>query len=336
MCYLKVVDPTCNVKDDQDDFAIIALQSRRFEDLPIIQRCGDIIRIHRAEYNFKEDQHYFKLNMSYSSSWALFSADDEVAPEVIKDDTDDFTYRAYAFSGKQYNFEAQDQKLLRSVRTWNKNYMSKNPVIIPEMYTPLNEAAEEEGDFNVVAKITQIVHRDQYTSDIRLKDISKSTWFLTVSRRKFPRLQENTIIKIRSVNIDTETERERCLELAPHSNIMTFVPFSLLNKQLLNEISMNPEKVDKELFKKPILTEPVLATRTFGKYSDLPLTTLSEVYEDNSTKETVFKTRFYIIKVTPEDSEKFIESIPKSKAKAAYKVSFGLKWWANLECRSNF
>jgi hypothetical protein len=209
MCYLKVVDNTVNVSDTNDEFAIVALQARKFEDLPIIQRCGDIIRIHRAEYNYKDSQHYFKLNMSFSSSWALFSADDEVAPEVIKEEGDDFTYRAYAFSGKQYNFDSQDQKLLKSVRQWNRGYFSKNQVIIPEMYTPLDEAHEEEGDFNVVAKVTQIVNRDYYTADIRLKDVSKATWFLTVSRRKFPRIQEGSIVKIRSVNIDTETERER-------------------------------------------------------------------------------------------------------------------------------
>lgn len=312
MCNLKVIDPACNVKDEDDNYAIVALQARRFEDLPIIQRCGDIIRIHRAEYNYKEDQHYFKLNMSYSSSWALFSADDEVAPEVIKEDGDDFTYRAYAFSGKQYNFETQDQKLLRNLRTWNKSYWSKNDVIIREMYTPLKEAAEEEGDFNIVAKVTQIVHRDHYTSDIRLKDISKSTWFLTVSRRKFPRLQENAIIKIRSANIDTETERERCLELAPHSNIMTFVPFSKLQKQLSAEISMSSDKVDKELFKKPILTEPVIMTKTIGDYKDLPLTTLSDVFEDSTNKDTIFRTRFYVIKMTPDNVDDFIETyIPK-------------------------
>lgn len=308
MCYLKVVDPSCNVQEDQDNFAIVALQSRRFEDLPIIQRCGDIIRIHRAEYNYKEDQHYFKLNMSYSSSWALFSADDEVAPEVIREGDEDFTYKAYAFSGKQYNFDPQDQKLLRSIRAWNKTYWTKNPVIIPEMYTPLNEAAEEEGDFNIVAKITQIVQRDYYTSDIRLKDLSKNTWFLTVSRRKFPRLQENSIIKIRSVNIDHETERERCLELAPHSNIMTFVPFSCLNKELMGTISMSSETVDKELFKKPILTEPVIATKTHGEYRDLPLTTLSEVFEDPTIKDNVFRTRFYVVRVSPDDAQDFIEA----------------------------
>lgn len=147
--------------------------------------------------------------MSYSSSWALFSADEEVAPEVIKDEGEDFTYRSYAYSGKQYNFDTQDQKLLKNMRSWNKNYFVKNDVIIPEMYTTLGQVRHEEGDFNVVGKVTQIVHRDYYTSDVRVKDLSKATWFMTVSRRKFPRLYEGVIIKIRSVNIDTETERER-------------------------------------------------------------------------------------------------------------------------------
>jgi hypothetical protein len=332
MCYLKVVDPTYCIMEEQDNFAIVSLQARRFEDLPIIQRCGDIIRIHRAEYNYKEDQAYFKLNMSYSSSWSVFSADDQVAPEVNAEE--DWTYKAYAFSGKQYTFEGHDQKLLKSIRKWNKDYMTNNLVIIKEMYTPLNQAAEEEGDFNVVARITQIVQRDSYTSDIRLKDQSKATWFLTVSRRKFPRLQEGSVVKIRSASIDTETERERCLELAPHSNIMTFVPFSMLNNKMMSEISMNPDKVDKELFKKPILTEPVLATRTFGDYSKLPLTTLSEMFDSSNSEETIFRTRFYVVKMTPDNSEDFIEMhVPKSskatpsmKAKAkgesAYKVQF--------------
>jgi hypothetical protein len=93
---------------------------------------------------------------------------------------------------------------------------------------------------------------------------------------------------------------------------MTFVPFSLLKDQLEKEISINPEKTDKELFKKPILTDPVLATSTFGKYADLPLTTLSDVYDDSTNKETIFKTRFYVIKVTPDNVEDYVENyVPK-------------------------
>jgi hypothetical protein len=92
---------------------------------------------------------------------------------------------------------------------------------------------------------------------------------------------------------------------------MTFVPFSKLSKELTEKISMNPEKVDKELSKKPILTEPVIATSTFGEHSELPLTTLSDIFENNN-KEEIFRTRFYVIKITPNEVEDFVESyVPK-------------------------
>ena len=57
-------------------------------------------------------------------------------------------------------------------------------------------ATQESGDFNCVGKVTQIVHRDDYMSDIRLRDMSGETWFSTISRRKYPRVMEGEIIKI--------------------------------------------------------------------------------------------------------------------------------------------
>ena len=88
---------------------------------------------------------------------------------------------------------------------------------------------------------------------------------------------------------------------------MTFVPFSMLSQRLIAEISMDSDKVDKDLFKKPILTEPVLATRVLGKFADYPVKSLSELFEDPNIKETTFRARFYIIKITPDNVEKFVE-----------------------------
>ncbi len=105
---------------------------------------------------------------------------------------------------------------------------------------------------------------------------------------------------------------------------MTFVPFSKLAKSLSGQISLNSEKVDKELVKKVILTEPVLATTTFGKYSDLPLTELADIFEDVTEKDAVFRARFSILKVTPDRVEDYVEEYtPKgsSRSKPVYKVS---------------
>ncbi len=95
--------------------------------------------------------------MSYNSSWALFTQDSEIAPEV-EDKDEDYTYKAYAYSGWTYTFEDNDRRELDSCRSWNKKYFTDNKVIIDEMYTPLDEAEKEEGDFNILGKVTQIVH----------------------------------------------------------------------------------------------------------------------------------------------------------------------------------
>jgi hypothetical protein len=40
------------------------------------------------------------------------------------------------------------------------------------MYTPLNKAASQKEDFDVVAKILQIFELDEYTNELKLKDVS--------------------------------------------------------------------------------------------------------------------------------------------------------------------
>lgn len=122
---------------------------RRFQDLPIVQRIGDVIRCHRAEYSNKGDQHFLKLNLHYNSSWALFSADNVVAPEVEGQVRNPAT-EAYAFSGYSYTMETIDQKQLDTIRVWSKKHFASHKVIIEEMYTALSQADEEEGDFNVL------------------------------------------------------------------------------------------------------------------------------------------------------------------------------------------
>jgi len=48
-CFLKVIDPTLKPQSKgKNEYAQVALRARRFEDLPICHRVGDLIRVHRA------------------------------------------------------------------------------------------------------------------------------------------------------------------------------------------------------------------------------------------------------------------------------------------------
>jgi hypothetical protein len=45
----------------------------KFEDLPVSQRVGDILRVHRATVSEYKGAKHFTASMCYNASWALFS-----------------------------------------------------------------------------------------------------------------------------------------------------------------------------------------------------------------------------------------------------------------------
>lgn len=55
------------------------LYAKRFEDLPIVFRIGDIIRLHRATLRIFNNHRQFNVQMTWNGSWALFSTDKEPA-----------------------------------------------------------------------------------------------------------------------------------------------------------------------------------------------------------------------------------------------------------------
>lgn len=55
ICSLKVIDPTLYPKKGAE-FASIVIFANRFEDLPIVHRIGDIIRIHRANLRLYDNK----------------------------------------------------------------------------------------------------------------------------------------------------------------------------------------------------------------------------------------------------------------------------------------
>jgi hypothetical protein len=107
MCTLKVIDPTHYAKGE---FAQIVLYANKFEDLPIVQRLGDVIRIHRAKirkwdkYNGKQNIRQFVANMQQTSSWSLFTCD-KTTP---LGDVPTYSHQPYSHSGKNCTNEKQD------------------------------------------------------------------------------------------------------------------------------------------------------------------------------------------------------------------------------------
>jgi hypothetical protein len=118
------VDPSLYVKgsriakadstiDNSSDYATLVLYAKRFEDLPIISKIGDIIRVHRATLRIYNNQRQFNANVYYNSAWALFSAE-----KPMKGESGDGDSLSYAHSSRNISFEKHEVSLLGNMRKW--------------------------------------------------------------------------------------------------------------------------------------------------------------------------------------------------------------------------
>jgi hypothetical protein len=89
---------------DNSEYATLVFFAKRFEDLPIIHRIGDVIRVHRATLRLYNHQRQFNANLFYNSSWALFSTDKKSALQEIGGAEPTSENTPFAFSGAKYSF----------------------------------------------------------------------------------------------------------------------------------------------------------------------------------------------------------------------------------------
>jgi len=129
ICSLKVVDPTLHAKGG---FASVVIYANKFEDLPIVHRLGDIIRVHRANMRLYNNKRQFNVNMFFKSSWALYSTD-KTSPlgQSVSDGP-------YAFSGKRSTHERQDSAIQQTLKKWANTLFASNNVIQDSQITPLS------------------------------------------------------------------------------------------------------------------------------------------------------------------------------------------------------
>ena len=111
-CSLKVIDPSLH--SGKESHATVVIYARRFEDLPIVHRLGDVIRVHRTNMRIYQNRRQFNVNMFYQSSYALFSTD-KTSPLGASMSND----APYAFSGKKATIERQDTAILGALRKWS-------------------------------------------------------------------------------------------------------------------------------------------------------------------------------------------------------------------------
>lgn len=310
VCSLKIVDPSLNTGGSKGgDYASVVMYAKRFEDLPIVLRIGDVIRLHRASLRIYNNRRQFNLTMSWTSSWALFST--EKSP-VVGASAGDFA--PVLHSGSAPTIEKQDTTILTNLRKWSTGFFSGNDVLGKDMFTPLNRAKSQGADFDVVAKIVGIHEMDAYTNELKLRDGSGSTWYTMAIKLKFPHLRTGQVVRIRSATCDETSSNKQVLALSHYSNIMTVIGGSKLAGGL-SKVSED-WKADSAELSKDVPSVAVTVSDVERKWAGLQQTSLEELFTSKTLQGDTFRTTFCVTRVEPGDLKEAVKSYSK-KTKTA-------------------
>jgi hypothetical protein len=303
---LKIVDPSLHsktAKPTDNDFATVVIYAKRFEDLPIANKVGDIIRLHRATLRMYKNQRQFNVSVHWNGSWAVFSAEDA-------------SFAPISYSGKRATFEKHETQVLTSLRKWVGTYFSSHDGVTSDLYTQLKGAKSAAKDFDVVAKIQSIFDLDEFTNELRIADANGDSWYVLALKLKFPTLRAGQVVRIRSATYDETSTTKQVLNLQHYSNILTFISSSRLAKTLGNKVG-DDWKSDAAELAKEVPTHAIVLSEVDKKWANLPVTSLNDLFHhEASLKGDTFRTVFSVVKVEGTTAD-LVKSYNKTTKKAS-------------------
>lgn len=133
-------------------------------------------------------------------------------------------YTPHKFSGNNYTFDFHSESgIIDNLRAWEEVYFAEQSWIFKKMSISMSTMRDhiENSDFDLLVRILRISEKDELNLELKIKDLSNDTWYLTIPKLKFGSLKQGEIIKIRTVKINI-TSKKNIIELQPSSNLMRF------------------------------------------------------------------------------------------------------------------
>ena len=136
---------------------------------------------------------------------------------------------------------------------------------------------------------------------------------------KFPHLRAGEVVRVRSATYDETSTQKKVLLLSHYSNIMTFVSFSKLAKEVKTKVT-DDKSVEKAALKQDVSLSAVVLTEVDKKHAGLPLNSLQDLFHNVETDKEIsgrdtFRTQFYVSKIEPADVKEWVKSYDKKTKK---------------------
>jgi len=305
---LKIVDPSLHSKGGKptdNDWAQVVIFADKFENLPIVSKIGDIIRVHRANVRIHGGHRQFTVRTEGKNfaSWAVFSSDDNsTAPSSYK--------------GARATFEKHETALLAALRKWVGSHFGSHDGVTADLYTTLAGAKKASKDFDVVAKILSIHDLDEYTNQLKLADSTGDNWYTLALKLKFPNVQAGQVVRIRSATYDETSTHKQVLALSHYSNILSFPASSKIARTLGAKVQ-DDWKQDQAELAGGAPSHAIILSEVDKKHAGLKHTSINDLFhQEGSLTGNTFRTYFTVVKVEGPTAE-LVQSYNKSAKKAS-------------------
>jgi len=201
------------------------------------------------------------------------------------------------------------------MKKFSTSHFTSNNVLTSDMHVALSKVSSQKNDFDVLAKIQQIFEKDEFTNELKIRDGSNKTWFVLALKLKFPHLSVGEVIRIRSCIYD-ETSKKNVLNLSHYSNILTFVSFSKLAKEVGSKVT-DDRKEEVLSLKEAVSMHPVMLSEVDKKYAEMSITPIKDLFSEDAevAKNTVFRTHFSVSKVEPVSVLEYCKNYDKKSNK---------------------
>jgi hypothetical protein len=286
---VKITDQSCPIDPETGVVTnyTLVLFAKHFEDLPISQRVGDIIRVHRATVGNFQGKAQFTANIFFNASWAIFP------PSQLARQPKEIEFRPFQFFGKSLSFDSKEKQIVRELRKWILHSFQDHRMVSIDYITKLAalstyEEAEKRFDFDLQVKIVQFIRLDRYTSEISVLDSSNEIWHAQILNQKFKWLQEGQFVRIRQASLQNHKSYQRVFGLKSSSNILVLPePSVMVNEMNIDEkdLVVNHEMNALTNLECQDLKHPVLISEIQSKEDrDLHLSSLLQLLNDEHIK----------------------------------------------------
>lgn len=228
-----------------------------------------MIRIHRASVKDFAGKRQMHVNCGFNATWVLYSLSTEGVDHQGGNTSDNDSenggnfqgrYKPYRFSGKAHSFDPQVEKpILKYIRSWAQDYLNANSVIHKSSSTPLSEchSLPEKKEVDLLVKIIKVFERDEYSLELRVKDLSQESWPMTLNKMmNVEQFQPGDVYRVRGVYAEQTAERA-VITTKQSTNFLKFSRDTMVFRELTIGVKDDIEEEDED----ELLLHPKIVTR---------------------------------------------------------------------------